>query len=178
MKKIIFICLVGLSSLVYAQALDPLVAYKNEIAKIKDLDKLYELANKELEAKNFPKHEIVLERLINLRPFNPDLKFALVKAFALQDKKTEAYNQLIEMQKAGLSYPIGDKEGFDLIKGTKVFDYIEENMAINGQPFGEGKTAFEVSHNYSGMLFENLTYDEKAERFLLGSVRSGDIYQY
>ncbi len=178
MKKIIFICLITFSPLIFAQALDSVDAYNNEIAEINDIGKLGELANEALKAENHLKYEIVLNKLIELRPFDPNLKFALVKAYALQDKKTEAYNLLIEMQKAGLSYPIGDKKGFDLIKGTKVYDYIEDNMAINARPFGEGKTAFEVSHNYSGMLFENLAYDEKADRFLLGSVRSGDIYQY
>lgn len=178
MKKTIFISLLIFNSLAFSQALEPEKAYANEIEKINDIGKLSELANEALKSGDFLKYEILLTKLTELRPFNPDFKFSLAKAYALQDKKSESYNTLIELQKAGLSYPVGDKEGFDNIKGTGAFDYIEENMEANATPFGEGTKAFEVSENYSGMLFENITYDEKGERFLLGSVRSGDIYQY
>ena len=85
---------------------------------------------------------------------------------------------MAQLQKAGLSYPIGNLEGFDNIKETKVFDYIEDGMLSNAKPFGEGSQVFAVSDDYSGMLFENMVYDPNAERFLLGSVRAGVIYEY
>ncbi|MGJ8664203.1 MAG: hypothetical protein ACSHWU_11150, partial [Marinicella sp.] len=173
------ICLILLWNLaVNAQALDPEQAFKDDLSKINSIPQLLELAGNTFKAEQYSRQELVLKRLIELRPFNPDFKFALAKAYALQDKKTEAYNDLIEMQKAGLSYPIGDKEGFDNIRETKVFGYIEDGMNKNAEPFGIGSKEFEVSQHYSGMLFENLAYDAVADRFLLGSVRSGSVYQY
>ena len=162
----------------HAQLLQPLEGFTDEIKGINDVSKLWEMAAENKKAQDHKKRELVLKRLIELRPFNPDLKFELVEAYAEQDKKTEAYNQLVEIQKAGLSYPLKNNQALENIKNTKVFDYLEDGMTANANPFGIGEKAFEVSQNYSGMLFENLAYDEKAERFLLGSVRSGDIYQY
>jgi hypothetical protein len=178
MKKTIYTFLIFLNTTIFAQALDPAKVLTDEVNNINDIGKLWEIAQQKSKAEQYDMQEIVLNRLIQLRPFDPNLRFTLIKSYAQQNKKSEAYDALIEMQSAGLSYPIGDKKGFDNIKGTGVFEYIEESMEANANPFGEGVKAFEVSHNYSGMLFENLTYDEKADRFLLGSVRSGDIYQY
>ncbi len=178
MKKIA-LCLILLCNFAaQAQTLDPEVVFARDVNAMNNIPQLIELAREQQEKEQFKREEVVLQRLIALRPFNPDFKFSLVKAFAQQDKKSEAYNTLIEMQKAGLSYPLGDLEGFDKIKNTKVYDYIEENMLKNGEAFGEGKAVFEVSHHYSGMLFENLAYDATAQRFLLGSTRAGSVYQY
>ena len=51
-------------------------------------------------------------------------------------------------------------------------------MLANAKSFGQGSKVFEVSENYSGMLFENIVYDSNDERFLLASIRAGEIYQY
>lgn len=178
MKKIT-VCLGLMLSLgCFAQALAPDKAFLTEVNNIDNIQQLLKMAADTSENKQYVQHEIVLKRLVSLRPYNPELNFALIKAYALQDKKTAAYDALIQMQKAGLSYPIGDQEGFDLIKETKVYTYIEDGMISNAIPFGEGTEVFQVSDNYSGMLFENMAYDKSAERFLLGSVRAGSVYQY
>jgi len=177
MKKItVFLGLLfslGLS----AQTLDPELAFAEKVGQINSTPQLLEMVKETADKEQFARQEVVLNKLLALRPFSPDLKMALVKAYAAQGKKSEAYNDLIQMQKAGLSYPIGDQEGFDNIRGTNVFDYIEEGMVANAQPFGEGSKIFEIPHR-SGMLFENMVYDEKGQRFLFGSIRAGSVYQY
>ena len=178
MKKITLFLSLLISLGLSAQALDPEKAFIGEVSKMDNLQQLLKMAGETGKNEQYARQEVVLKRLVALRPYNPDLKFALIKAYALQDKKTEAYNDLLELQKAGLSYPIGNLEGFDNIKETKVFDYIEDGMLSNAKPFGEGSQVFAVSDDYSGMLFENMVYDPNAERFLLGSVRAGVIYEY
>lgn len=178
MKTALIFLLTISSTLLHAQALDPEDIFARDVAAMNSIPQLIELARDVEEKGQYNRQEVVINRLVELRPFNPEFQFALVKAYAQQDKKTEAYNALIGMQKAGLSYPIGDLEGFDNIKNTKVYEYIEENMASNGEPYGEGQKAFDVSQHYSGMLFENIAYDAATERFLLGSVRAGAVYQY
>ncbi len=178
MKKITLFLGLSLSLGLSAQALDPEKAFIGEVSKMDNLQQLLKMAGETGKNEQYARQEVVLKRLVALRPYNPDLKFALIKAYALQDKKTEAYNDLLELQKAGLSYPIGNLEGFDNIKETKVFNYIEDGMLSNAKPFGEGSQVFAVSDDYSGMLFENMVYDPNAERFLLGSVRAGVIYEY
>ncbi len=178
MKKITLCFGIWFSLGLAAQALDPEQAFADNVGQMTNLQQLLKMAREAEANQLFARQEVVLKRLLALRPFSPDLKFALVKAYAQQDKKTEAYNDLIALQNAGLSYPIGDKKGFDNLKGTGVYDYIEDGMNNNATPFGEGTKKFEVSDNYSGMLFENMVYDEAGDRFLLGSVRAGSVYQY
>lgn len=178
MKKITF-CLGLLLSLgLSAQAQDAQSSLVDEVNKIDNVQQLIKMAGEAGKNDSYARQEVILKRLVALRPYNPDFKFALVKAYAQQDKKSEAYNDLIMMQKAGLSYPMDGIEGFEKIKTTKVYDYIEEGMTENGKPFGAGKKYFEVNDAYSGMLFENMAYDETAQRFLLGSIRTGSVYQY
>ncbi len=178
MKKPFTLLLLAFTAGIHAQALDPEKIFARDLATIDSLPQLLELADKTLQEEQYSRYELVMKKLTELRPYDPVFRLDLAKAYALQDKKTEAYNDLIELQKAGLSYPVTEHSGFDLIKDTKVFEYIEDGMEQNAQAFGEGKQAFAVSHHYSGMLFENLAWDAKAERFLLGSVRSGAVYQY
>lgn len=151
--------------------------FAKEIKRVNVIPQLLQVAKGTYGKKQYQRHVLVMERLLELRPMNATWKFNLARAYALLDKKSEAYNTLIELQNAGLSYPIADEEGFDLIKGTGVFDYIEKGMQDNGKQYGEGKQAHKIDKNYSGMLFESLAFDEKNKRFLLPSVRSGDIYQ-
>jgi hypothetical protein len=178
MKTILLTLCLFTSPALLAQALDPEKLFARDLAAMESLPQLLELADKTLQEEQYARYEQVMKRLTELRPFDPVFRFDLAKAYALQDKKTEAYNDLIELQKAGLSYPAGDHPGFDNIKQTKVFEYIEDGMQQNAQHFGEGTTEFTISHHYSGMLFENLAWDAKGNRFLLGSVRSGAVYQY
>jgi hypothetical protein len=178
MKNTIALLLLLSSAAASAQGLDPEQLFAQDLAAMTSLTQIQELAEKTLQAEQYARYEQVMKRLVELRPFDPVFKLNLAKAYALQDKKSEAYNDLIALQKAGLSYPVADHPGFDLIKDTNVFTYIEEGMQQNATAFGEGERAFTVSHHYSGMLFENLAWDSAGQRFLLGSVRSGAVYQY
>lgn len=152
-------------------------AFAKEIKRVNVIPQLQQVAKGTYDKKQYRRHLMVMERLVELRPLNATWKFNLARAYALLDKKSEAYNTLIELQNAGLSYPIGDAEGFDLIKGTGVFDYIEKGMQDNGDQYGEGEVVHKVNKGYSGMLFQSMAFDEQNNRFLLPSVRSGDIYQ-
>jgi hypothetical protein len=143
-----------------------------------DLAQLYKIADEAYKSERFDNYEVILQRLIELRPFNAEFKFNLAKVYAVQDKKSEAYNELILLQKAGLSYPTGSIKEFEKIRDTKVYEYIEDLMVKNGEPYGEGVKQFEISHHYSGMLFENFAYDSVQKRFLFGSIRAGSVYEY
>ncbi len=178
MKKITLLSLLLLHTSVFAQVLAPVKDYVGTVNQVTDIPTLLQMADETLSSKSYINHEIVMKRLVELRPFSPDFRFSLVKAYALQDKKSEAYNELIGIQKAGLSYPVGEMEGFDLIKGTGAFGYIEENMVKNANPYGKGEPVFDISKNYSGMLFENMAFDKKGKRFLFSSIRSGSVYQH
>ncbi len=177
MKNITAVLFLLISTFAFSQALDPEAAFRDEVNKNTNIQQLLDLAKSTKENNYLERHIVVAQRLIALQPYNANYKFALAKAYALMDDKTSSYNLLVELQNAGLSYPIGDQEGFDNIKGTQVYDYIEEGMRNNGKPYGAGEVVGQISKHYSGMLFENIAYDSKNERFLLPSVRTGAIYE-
>ena len=171
-------CLLLLYSVwAHAQALDKVQITASQVSEMTDIGQLLKLSEQHQAAGEVAQQEVVLKRLVELRPFNPSYRISLIKTYAQQNNKQQAYNDLIELQKAGLSYPVRDLEGFENITDTPVFDYIEEGMANNAKAFGEGTEAFSIPESYSGMLFENLAYDANSKRFLLGSVRTGAIYQ-
>jgi len=177
MKQLMF-CLLLLNSVwVHAQALDQVQITTSQVSEMTDIGQLLKLSEQHQAAGEFAQQEVVLKRLVELRPYSPAFRMSLIKTYAQQNKKQQAYNDLIEFQKAGLSYPVRDLKGFENITSTPVFDYIEEGMANNAKAFGEGSEAFSIPEGFSGMLFENLAYDANDKRFLLGSVRTGAIYQ-
>ena len=177
MKQLMF-CLLLLNSVwVHAQALDKVQITTSQVSEMTDIGQLLKLSEQHKAAGEFAQQEVVLKRLVELRPYSPAFRMSLIKTYAQQNKKQQAYNDLIEFQKAGLSYPVRDLKGFENITSTPVFDYIEEGMANNAKAFGEGSEAFSIPEGFSGMLFENLAYDANDKRFLLGSVRTGAIYQ-
>ncbi len=128
MKKPFTLLLLAFTAGIHAQALDPEKIFARDLATIDSLPQLLELADKTLQEEQYSRYELVMKKLTELRPYDPVFRLDLAKAYALQDKKTEAYNDLIELQKAGLSYPVTEHSGFDLIKDTKVFEYIEDGM--------------------------------------------------
>lgn len=152
-------------------------AFKEEVMRANHIPQLLQVAFGTEEKQQWQRHLIVWERLVSLQPFNPEFQYELAKSYAMMDQKTGAYNALVTLQNAGLSYPVDDLEAFKNIQGTKVYDYIVDGMAANGEPYGEGEVIATVDKNFSGMLFENMAYDASQKRFLLASIRSGEIYQ-
>ena len=75
----------------------------------------------------------VFRRLTELLPNSGDLKLQLAIAYAKQDDKTNAYDTLLHMQVQGFGYDIGKDPRFASIHGTKVWDYLVANLAVNEQ---------------------------------------------
>lgn len=151
-------------------------AFIAEINKTNVVHQLEQVAAGTYKKQQYERFNVVMDRLVTLRPQNTHYLFSLAKSYALLGKKSEAYNALVTLQNAGFSYPIADNEAFEQVSGTKVYDYIEEGMQGNGKPYGTGQSVAQVPKQYAGMLFENFVYDKKGKRFLLGSIRSGEVY--
>lgn len=172
--KLFVMVLVFCLSTAKAQISDEMFA--SEINKANVTHQLEQVAAGTLEKGQYERYQLVMERLVTLRPQNTNYIFSLAKAYALQGKKSEAYNALVTLQNAGFSYPYAENPAFDAIAGTEVYTFVDEGMVNNAAPYGEGQVVAEVPQAYSGMLFENMAYDKKGKRFILGSVRSGEVY--
>lgn len=144
-----------------------------ELAKMTDLAAVSQRAEGWKQEKDMRRYTYAMERLVQLRPYSPIFQYRLAEAYAMQDQKTKAYNQMIKIQKSGLAMnPDADKD-FDPIRSTQAFTYIVEGLTTNAKPFGEGSIAITLKD--APELVESVAYDAKRKRFLVGSVRTGEI---
>lgn len=125
------------------------------------------------QAKDYTTMQLVLERVVELRPYLADLKFMLARAYALQDRKTEAYNTLTQLSQQGLSFDMDGDADFENLRGFQLYDFIQEQFARNAAPFGAATTAFRIEE--TDLLIESIAHDPTGERFLVGSVTTGQI---
>lgn len=144
-----------------------------ELSKINDPAVVSQRADGWKLEKDMRRYTYAMERLVQLRPYSPIFQYRLAEAYAMQDQKTKAYNQMIKIQKSGLAMnPDADKD-FDPIRSTQAYKYIVDGLKTNAKPFGEGKIAITLKD--APELVESVAYDGKRKRFLVGSVRTGEI---
>lgn len=125
------------------------------------------------DAGDWQRYGWAMERAMELRPYSFIFQFELARAYALQDEKQKAYDRLIKMQQQGFAFTTADNPDFEKIRGTEVYDYIEKNLKANETPFGEGAVAFSVQDGPE--LLESISYSRTMDRFLMGSLKTGQI---
>ncbi len=130
-------------------------------------------ANQAYAAKDYKTFRMTLEALHTLRPNNSQYMYQLVIAHALLDEKTQAYDLMLRMQKQGLAYDFTASDDTLNIRGTQVFDYINDLMKSAAQPVGEAEPVFTLPANVT--LPEAISWDESRQKFLVGTVAEGQI---
>jgi sugar lactone lactonase YvrE len=151
----------------------PPTATEIELSKITDVGELLQRAGKWKEGQDMRRYTYAMERLVQLRPYSPTFQYRLAEAYAMQDQKTKAYNALIKVQKQGLAINPDKDKDFDPVRNTQAFKYIIEGLETNAKPWGEGKVAITLAG--APELVESIAFDAKRNRFLVGSVRTGEI---
>ena len=114
-----------------------------------------------------------LESLHKLRPYNSEYMYQLVIAHALLDEKSEAYNLMLRMQQQGLAYDFLESENTLNIRGTEVFDYVNDLMKMAKEPVGESETIFVLPETV--VMPEAISWDESRQKFLVGTVAEGQV---
>ena len=114
-----------------------------------------------------------LARMSALHPDSGDLRMLLALTYAKLGDKSKTYDLLLKMKAQGYGIDLKDDPRFEKVTGTEAWDYVVQNLQLNLQPFGEGKVAFELPKGDT--LFESIAWDPKREKFLVGSVRDGQI---
>lgn len=115
-----------------------------------------------------------LDRRIALRPHIGIYKLDKAVTLAREDRKSEAYTVLVELQNTGYGYDLHDDPRFAKIATTQVWDYILENLDANRAPFGTGTLAYTLPRE--DLLLESLAWDPSREKLLVGSARDGTVY--
>lgn len=177
MKKIIITACLLISINIQAQFIEEKAPTNAELKtnNANNLNELLKLSYNAKAQKDYKNLIKILKKVVVLKPYAPLFKYQLAEAYALDDKKTEAFNELIAIQKQGFYYDLENNVNLANISSYPVFKYIKENMDANNQHFGEGVEAFNINKSFSGLLFESLAIDKNSPAFLMGSLRDGSV---
>jgi len=107
------------------------------------------------------------------RPYTMEYMVDAVRAAALQDRKSEAYEMMLKMQRQGLSYDFNQTEDTVNIRRTEVYMYVNDLMVEAGKPAGEGQLAFTVPGVPSD--FQAIAWDSSRGKFLIGTAARGRV---
>ena len=168
------LCCAIFSLTVNAQALTPAQEKAKAIAALPDnVPALLVTANEALAEKNYPVFRDAMTKIHAMRPNNGNYMYQLVIAHALLDDKRQAYDLMVRMQQQGLAYDFSATEMTENIKGTEVFDYVNDMMKMSGEPNGESEVAFALPDSVK--LPESIVWDETRDTFLIGTVAEGSV---
>jgi len=107
------------------------------------------------------------------RPYTVDYMVDAVRAAALQDRKTEAYEMMLKMQRQGLSYDFNQTDDTRNIRKTEVYTYVNDLMVEAGKPAGEGQIAFSLPGTPAD--FQAIAWDAGRGKFLVGTAARGTV---
>ncbi len=129
--------------------------------------------NEAFVAKNYPLFRDALIQLHKHRPDNSDYMYQLVIAHALLDEKQQAYDMMVRMQQQGLAYDFTKTDQTANIRGTEVFDYVNDLMVMAQDPVGEAEVILTLPQDVA--FPEALSWDETRQKFLVGTMADGSI---
>lgn len=147
---------------------------EKQIDTVEEPLQLVQLAKQFEQAKDWRHQAYALARLFAMRPMQGPIGYELAAAHARQNDKRNAYDVLVRLQGNGFGFDPSKDPRFENIHGTKVWDYIVENLQANLAAFGGGSSGFSLPGGDT--LFESIAYDPARKQFLVGSVREGSIY--
>jgi sugar lactone lactonase YvrE len=130
-------------------------------------------ANEAYAAKDYVAFRDTMKQINKVRPYNGDYMYQLVIAHALLDEKRDAYDIMLHMQQQGLAYDFSKVDSTMNIRGTEVFDYVNDMMIMAAATVGESETVFTLPA--SVLLPETIAWDKSRQKFLIGTVTTGSI---
>ena len=161
-------------AIVLAVASLPLAAQtENQQARPENVPELLVKANSAYAEKDYLAFSRALERLHVLRPYNGGYMYQLVIAYALLDEKSKAYDVMVRMQRQGLGYDFDESPDTMNIRGTQVYDHVNDMLKTASNPLGEADPAFVLPESVS--LPETISWDESRQKFLIGTATEGSI---
>ena len=131
--------------------------------------------NEAYAAKDYLTFRSALVNLHKLRPNNSEYMYQLVIAHALLDEKAQAYEIMLGMQQQGLAYDFTLTENTKNIRGTEVFDYVNDMLKMAVKPVGESEPVFVLPDNV--VMPETIAWDESRQKFLVGTIAEGQILE-
>ncbi|MCX7557346.1 hypothetical protein OS187_11050 [Xanthomonadaceae bacterium JHOS43] len=152
----------------------PQESVEAEVAKIRDPAVLTRLVAHARQSGDKEAETAALDRRIALRPHIGAYKLDKVVTLAREDRKSEAYTLLIELQNTGYAFDLRDDERFENIASTQVWGYILSNFEANREPYGSATLAYTLPRE--DLLAESLAFDPTRKQLLVGSARDGKVF--
>ena len=146
-----------------------------EIAKVEEPAMLTQLLARFRQQGDLEAELAALDRRIALRPHMGAYRLDKVVTLAREDRKSEAYTLLIDLQNTGYAYDLRGDERFANIATTQVWDYIVDNFDANRAPYGEGTVLHTLPRE--DLLIESVGWDASRKQLLVGSAREGKVYR-
>ena len=146
-----------------------------EIAKVEEPAMLTQLVARFRQQGDLEAELAALDRRIALRPHMGAYRLDKVVTLAREDRKSEAYTLLIDLQNTGYAYDLRGDERFANIATTQVWDYIVDNFDANRAPYGEGTVLHTLPRE--DLLIESVGWDASRKQLLVGSAREGKVYR-
>lgn len=143
------------------------------LSRVTSVPALTQMAQEAFQRRDLTSYIKIVKKMVELRPYEGEYRYRLAAAHAMNDDKSESYEQLLTLQRQGLYYPIAGDPAFENIRGYEVYDYLVEHLDMNKEPFGRDEQVLALDQPEA--LFESLAYDAKGKRLFAGSVRTGEI---
>lgn len=115
------------------------------------------------------------KRLVELRPHIGRYRYEMAARYAQQDRKSETYNALLELQSQGYTFDARDDKRFEKVATTEVWKYTLDGFDGNRTLFGPGKVAYTLPKE--DLLIESTAWDATRKELLVGSARDGAVYR-
>jgi len=112
------------------------------------------------------------EKLHALRPYNQDFMTHLVRAYAHQERYSEAYNIMLMMQQQGLAQDWSEFSELEPMRAHRLYQHLNGLMTDAAEPFGEARVLGELE---GVEMPEALAHDPETGRYFLGTIRDGSI---
>ena len=125
-------------------------------------------ARQAVEAKDYPKLRDALMELRPLLPGNATVWYNLAAANARLGQRDDALGGLQDLAGSGLIYDFSADEDFAPLRATAAFGAILRQVEQNRKPVGRSTPVAVIAEH--DLLPEDIAYDPKTHRFLIGSV--------
>jgi hypothetical protein len=142
-------------------------------AQAESVPSLLAKANQAYADKDYGALVTALEHVHSMRPYNSEYMYRLVLAYALLDNKPRAYELMLRMQQQGLAYDLTQTDDSTNIRGTEVFDYVNNLMLQAAKPLGEAQAAFSLPLDVA--LPGGMDWDPTRQAFLVGTLDGGRV---
>ncbi len=134
---------------------------------------LQQLADKAYSQKQTRAYIKILEQLHQLRPLDTEYMYRLALAYSLVDNKREAYDLMLLLQQQGAAYDFNTSDDSKNIRGTEVYEYINDLMVEASTPAGVAENVLTLSKDI--VLPEGIDWDPINNTFLIGTISDGKV---